>query len=220
MSLHRFSTLTLVVLLLSAGCKDREISAYRAPKDPPPPLQPTSSGMANTNDLPKGHPPIGPVGGNPAPMGQMPDGSAPPVAQGNDLAWTAPAHWQPKAASAMRKGSYTVAGDAGAAADLSITAFPGETGGLAANLNRWRGQVGLQPLDAAQVTTAAETIEANGLKITLVHYAGAGTDAAGLLGAVVPFNGQSWFFKLMGPDSLVAREEPAFRSFLTTVKPR
>ena len=219
MSPHRFSTLTLVVLLLSAGCKDREISAYRAPKDPTP-VMPAPTGMANTNDLPKGHPPIGSAADNPTPMGQMPDGGAPPVAPSGGLVWTAPVHWQPKAPGSMRKGSYAITGDAGLAADLAITAFPGDTGGLFANINRWRGQVGLPPIEEAQLGAATEHLEINGLKIELVRLTGVGTNATGLLGAIVPFNGQTWFFKLMGPEPLVAREPSVFREFLHTIKPR
>ena len=35
-----------------------------------------------------------------------------------------------------------------------------------------------------------------------------------MLGAIVPRAGETWFFKLTGPDALVAREKPALRSAL------
>ena len=54
--------------------------------------------------------------------------------------------WVVKPPAPMRKATFGV--PAGSAeADLSITAFPGDVGGELANINRWRGQVGL---DAAQ----------------------------------------------------------------------
>ena len=40
-----------------------------------------------------------------------------------------------------------------------------------------------------------------------------------ILGAIVPFNGGTWFFKLMGPDALVAKAKPGFLEFLKTVRP-
>ncbi len=200
------------------GCRDREITAYRAPKDPvsTPPM--AQAGMANTNDLPPGHPAIGPDS-TPAEPGAM-TGSV-PTAEGDALVWTAPASWTPKALGSMRKGSYAIAGDGGAAGDLSILAFPGDTGGLFANVNRWRGQVGLGPIEVGQIEANTQNIEANGLKIVLVDVTGTASGVSTtLIGAIVPYNGQTWFFKLLGPAELVAKEKPAFREFLQTIKPR
>ena len=140
--------------------------------------------------------------------------TAVPTADGAELKWTAPAAFEPKPVSAMRKGSYRLKA-AGGEADVSITAFPGATGGLEANLNRWRGQVGLAPLDPAQVTADALKFDANGLSFVVVDYQGS---AGHMLGAIVPFNGNSWFFKLTGPDATVVAAKPAFLEFLRTVK--
>jgi hypothetical protein len=218
--LHRVSTLTLAVsLLLAAGCRDRQITAYHAPKDAAP-AAPASPGMEDTNNLPPGHPPVGPAAadasaGTSGAGGNM-AGTAVPTAGGQALTWTAPANWTPKSLGSMRKGSYSVKGEAGEA-DLSITAFPGAVGGLEANLNRWRGQVGLPPLPPAEVATAIERISSNGLEIIVADY---GNNGSRLLGAIVPYGGDSWFFKLTGPDALVAHEKQAFLDFLRTVKAR
>ena len=146
-------------------------------------------------------------------------GTAVPTAQGTGLAWTAPAHWQVKPATAMRKGSYTVPGEAGAAADLSITAFPGDVGGEPANVNRWRGQVSLPPLGEGDIAGAVTRLNENGLAIGVVDFAGTGANPQRILGAMVPHEGSTWFFKLTGPDALVAKEKPAFLEFLKTIKP-
>jgi hypothetical protein len=209
MSLHRFTTPTLVVsLLLISGCRDREISVYRAPKDAPPAAPAGMAGMGGQGNLPSDHPPIG--GGAGAQMG----GTDMPTADGSGLKWTAPADWEAKPLSAMRKGSFRVKA-AGGEADVSITAFPGATGGLEANLNRWRGQVGLEPLAPEQVLATAEKFESNGLQFWVVDYKGS---AGHMLGTVVPFGGNSWFFKLTGPDATVVATKPAFVEFLHTVK--
>ena len=141
------------------------------------------------------------------------------TAQGADLVWTAPAHWQPKQASAMRKGSYTVTGEGGATADLSITAFPGDVGGEVANVNRWRGQISLAPLDATAAAAAVTRLSQNGLAIGFVDFAGTDANASRILGAMVPQAGSTWFFKLTGPTALLAKEKPAFVEFLKTIKP-
>jgi hypothetical protein len=135
-----------------------------------------------------------------------------PPARDQALVWTAPAQWTPKKPSSMRKGSYDVTGPEGTA-DLSITAFPGDVGGDLANVNRWRGQLELPPVP--DLTGALQPIDANGLRFLVFDGANSGTR---MLGAIVPREGETWFFKLTGPDALVAREKPAFLDFLKTVK--
>jgi hypothetical protein len=179
----------------------------------------------STNDLPKA--PFAPfangatpdTGAAPAPA----DSSATPAptdsAPQASLTWTAPAHWQAKPLSTMRIGSFAVSNDAGTA-DISIIAFPGEAGGLLPNINRWRGQLGLAPLaegDLAGATTALDG--AGGLHFTVIDLSGQAAGApAQMLGAILSFGGQTYFFKLTGPDALVAREKSAFLDFLKTVK--
>ncbi len=142
-----------------------------------------------------------------------------PPEAGPGLAWTAPTRWQSKPGSVMRKGSYIVAGEGGVTADLSITAFPGAVGGELANTNRWRGQLGLPPLAESELEAAVTRLNANDLAFTLVDGASTGADAKRILGAMVPYQGAMWFFKLTGPDALVAREKPVFVEFLQTVRP-
>jgi hypothetical protein len=136
------------------------------------------------------------------------------------LQWQAPPEWIAQPVTAMRKGSYTLS-RGGAAADLSIAAFPGDVGGLTANLNRWRGQIGLPPLDGVALGASTETFDTHGLHFTVVDFAG---PAAGgqkrILAALTSWQGATWFFKLMGPEGLVEDEKPAFTAFLKTVGPK
>jgi hypothetical protein len=117
----------------------------------------------------------------------------------------------------MRKASFAVPGPGGSA-DLSVTAFPGDVGGELANVNRWRGQVGLRPLSDADLPGAAERVQLNGMQFVIVDLAG-GQSPKRLLGAIVPFGDGTWFFKLLGPDAVVAANRQAFLDFLRTVKP-
>ena len=158
----RLSACAAGLLLLLSGCKDRAITSYRAPKDPAITPPAPAAGMANTNDLPRDHPPIGPAaapgaaGDNSMAATAVPTGS-------NSLTWTAPAGWTAMPDRPMRKATFAVKGADGAAADLSITSFPGDTGGLLANLNRWRGQVGLPPFGEDQLASSLEKLDAHDL---------------------------------------------------------
>jgi hypothetical protein len=197
----------LVTLALMAGCREAKIENYRVPHETPDPLPPILTGEA---------PSAQPSPGAPADMAS----TAVPTASGNALVWKAPESWKAKPASAMRKGSYTIPGDGGADGDLSITAFPGDVGGLLANVNRWRGQIELPPLSENELGTAVSHIDRNGLHMDVVDFSNpAAAKPQRILGALVAFNGATWFFKLMGPESVVGHEKAAFMQFLETVQP-
>ncbi len=216
MSPRLFPCVLLLSTLILSGCRDRQITAYRAPKDPAPAVQPQAPHQHQ--GLPADHPPVDAGNASPAPDGDMATmaNTAVPTAGGSDLKWTAPESWTPKAGSAMRKGSYAVKGD-GAEADFSITAFPGDTGGLHANLNRWRGQVGLPNASPAELDASIQHLDGlGGMHFDVVDLIG--PSGTRMLGAITSYNGNSWFFKLMGPDALVAGEKQAFIEFLHTVK--
>jgi hypothetical protein len=144
--------------------------------------------------------------------------TAVPTASGSDLSWQVPADWAPKPAGPMRKASYAVPGEGGGA-ELSVTAFPGDVGGELANVNRWRGQVGLSTLGPAELDSAVSRLDSGGLRITVVELIPAGNaEAKAILGAIVPFDGATWFFKLTGPAPAVKAAQPAFAGFLRTLK--
>lgn len=192
--------------LLALGCKKHEIQSYRVQKE-------TSTVAAPAV------PPTTPAASTPA--GEMASMANTPVAtaQGAGLVWTAPAHWTAKAASAMRRGTFTMKGTDGAEAELSITAFPGDVGGPLANVNRWRGQIQLPPITDAELQRDLVHLDFNGLHFDVIDIAGApGANAQRIVGASVAHEGSTWFFKLMGPDRVVAAEKQAFLTFLQTIR--
>lgn len=186
--------IVLTALFTLSACSRDEVRSYRVPKEESPTM-PGATAAAATAGSP----------------------SAP---TGATLTWQAPAGWLDQGPSGMRRGSFQVPGDAGDVADLSIIAFPGDAGGLAANVNRWRGQVGLPALSPAQVDASVEHTDTAYFHVDLVSMTG---EAAGVPtridGAIFNYDGQSWFIKFMGPAELVARENQNFRSFVQTVAP-
>ena len=208
----RASLAVFTMALLLSSCRKPAVESYRAAKDP---VATAPEAGAATMPAP---PNAAPGAAASAPGGNAMANTAVATASGTGLTWTAPAHWIVKSGSAMRKGSYTVKGEGGEA-DMSITAFPGDVGGDLANLNRWRGQIGLPPVSQAELESTTQHLDRNGLHMTVVDIAGTGATAQGILGAMVPHEGATWFFKLTGPAALVAKEKAAFAAFLDTVKP-
>ena len=58
--------------------------------------------------------------------------------------WNVPKHWIPKDKGSLRLASYQIP-VLDSFADLSVTKFGGDAGGIKANVNRWRKQIGLSP---------------------------------------------------------------------------
>ncbi len=201
---------------------------------------PASAGHTHTHThaLPDGHPPLPgadvstspaqPTPAAPAVSSALPSASGPmtmanstlpasAVSSGNALVWSAPSSWTEKPLGPIRKGSFAI-GDA----DLSITAFPGDVGGLLANLNRWRGELQLEPLTNADLPTATVTVPSAdpALKFLVVDMAGNPGTPTRTLGAILPVGSDTYFFKLKGPDATVAAAKNDFLAFLATVKNR
>ena len=75
----------------------------------------------------------------------------------SSLSWTAPNNWIEKRATDFRLASYDVNAANGEIIDLSITVFPGDAGGIESNVNRWRRQINLTPLDLNQLMNESST---------------------------------------------------------------
>jgi len=206
----------LAALLLAGGCRKPEVTAYEVPSEKDPDLGLAPASANNTNAGTETPATAAPAGAPMAGAGMA--NTAVPVAEGPGLVWTAPAAWQSKPASAMRKATYAVPGPGGAEGDLSITAFPSDVGGELANVNRWRGQVQLKPVDAAGLDGVVTRWSQSGLSLTAVDFT-APNGSQRMLGAIVPYNGGTWFFKLSGPAAAVGSARADFTAFLHTIRP-
>jgi hypothetical protein len=148
-----------------------------------------------------------------APPADMRGPVTPPPSTGQPH-WDVPAGWKPAAASTRRIASFVV-GDGG---DMSVVALGPAAGGTLANVNRWRGQLGL----ASVAEDALGTIEidiAGGGKAVVADLTGEGSGAGKkMLAAIVSRPDRTWFYKLAGPAALVAKERENFIGFVKSVK--
>lgn len=98
------------------------------------------------------------------------------------LEWQLPDGWQPVAdAKANNPGHYAtlrIESTGLPTLELTVTKFPGAVGGLLANVNRWRGQIGLQPIAAADLDSVTKPEKLNGDSVTVVDMTGPGMKAA------------------------------------------
>lgn len=132
-----------------------------------------------------------------------------------DATWQAPDAWREAEGSAIRKGTYRTPGGA----ELAITAFPGDVGGLEANINRWRRQIGLPPAGPDEMAAFTQSMEIDGYPGTLMYFAASPNDDAAnaLLGLIVELGQASWFFKMTGPAAVLESERARFEQFAGTI---
>jgi hypothetical protein len=111
--------------------------------------------------------------------------------------------------------------EGGRSAKVTITALPGDAGGLMKNVNRWRGQIGLGPVDEQQLGKEVHQIEVAGTMAPYVDLrgpeAGAGSPPR-ILGVLLPRGGRTWFFKMQGPADLIEKQKPVFDAFVKSVR--
>ncbi|MDA1193821.1 MAG: hypothetical protein O2894_01415 [Planctomycetota bacterium] len=142
------------------------------------------------------------------------------------LEWQTPAGWeqQPGSAGSMRVGSWRIAGDA--TADCSLVVLPGSAGGIAANVNRWRGEMGLDALDAPGIAELPRRALLGGQAVALdlegTFSGGRGGGEpiaeARLLGLVYEESSRSVFLKFTGPAATVEAQRAAFEALADSLQ--
>jgi hypothetical protein len=137
---------------------------------------------------------------------------------GNAPNWTVPDHWQEQPATAMRLGSFLVTGQGGGKADVSVTMFPGDAGGTLANINRWRTQqLSLPAVQEADLGTLLSPLALPAGQALLADMTTTNKQTR-LVAAIVPREGNTWFFKMMGDEAVVGAEKPSFIQFVQSMK--
>src|SRR5690606_18990816 len=92
----------------------------------------------------------------------VPGESGSPAEAGDADPWVVPIGWTlVPGERPMRVATYEAPGPDGPV-EVAITRFPGRVGGELANINRWRGQMGLPPVDESELEAVIERFEAPG----------------------------------------------------------
>ena len=119
----------------------------------------------------------------------------------------------------MVAAAYTVTGDEGQG-EVSISKFPGDVGGIVANVNRWRSQLALPEWGATEARQSVEMLEIDGNKESyMVDLNGTNPRTgrkARMLSVGVPRGGETWFYKFLGDEALVGKEKDAFLKFVVS----
>jgi hypothetical protein len=210
--------LLAALLLIVTGCSRSKVEVYQVNSDQDESQQTSSAPATNSENLPPGHPDIPTTDNSSA---QMQPGVVPSdVQSASPITWTTPPGWTSVPPSEMRVASFKIAGEGGQTADVSVVPLTGMAGGDFANVNRWRGQVGLQAATDDELQNSAQNVEAGGQPAILFDIAGQNTStgrSTRILAAIQHRDGTTWFIKMTGDASLVEQQKPAFTTFLQSL---
>ena len=146
-----------LILFAGAGCGRDSVKVYHADASDTATPTPPAAAMPAA--------PAGMSGGMPEGIVASDTGNQPP------LQYTLPAGWEKKALTQMRAASFGILQD-GKQADVSVVPLGGMAGNDAANVNRWRGAVGLPTLAEADIAKLAEKVPVADLTGDLYDLAG------------------------------------------------
>jgi hypothetical protein len=153
------------------------------------------------------------------PMSSVGTPKEPAAAPAAPLEFTTPKEWTAAAVGRMSKAEFEVK-EADERVRITVIDLEPSGGELLANVNRWRGQVKLRPIDEQQLKQDLESIKVDGHQGHYVELIGPGegNDSQAILGVIVHTPQKAWFFKLMGDSPLAEREKARFKAFVGSVK--
>jgi hypothetical protein len=180
----------------SAGRQSEDVTAKSAPANPGDAPQPASGPPPATQAV------AAPAGAAPSAGGKRDSADG--------VSWETPDGWSRGREAQMRLATLT-----DGHAEIAISSFGGNVGGILANVNRWRGQVKLPPVATeAEARKDVREMDVNGRKVEVVDLTG----SERTLVAIVPGDGRLYFFKMTAPADVVAERQAAFEQLVKTIR--
>jgi hypothetical protein len=203
--------LALGASLLLSSCDRGEVTHFRVAK------QPSEGGGDAAGSMPshqRALPPPGMAGGPPPGMsGDV----APPPAPDQGLRWTLPRGWtDERQGGGMRYATIKI--PVKGRIDASVVVLPGPAGGELMNVNRWRGQIGLDPIDDAALAAARREVRSKAGAISLYDFTSDGQKKSRLIAGILEAGGSTWFVKVTGDADAVSAARPDFLSLLGSLR--
>ena len=192
----------LAAAALSAlpGCRRDEITHVKVPKEASAPSLARPANMAT---------PPGAAGDGEVPPPPVPTGAS-------ALKWTLPRGWTETMAGGMRYA--TLKAPVTGRIEASVVVLPGPAGGELANVNRWRGQIGLSPIDEAALASARKIVKSKAGSVSVYDFSSGGQKESRVIAGMVVASGNSWFVKMTGDADPVAAARADFIHLLETLR--
>ena len=130
---------------------------------------------------------------------------------------TPPESWDLATPFGPEKARFSISEGLIGSANVSMTVLQGDGGGLLGNVNRWRGQLGLEPVEEGDLKDMLKPVETLGDEALLVDLTGTSKRTQleeRMIGVIAPQGELTWFYKLMGTPDLVEKSQEEFLGYL------
>lgn len=179
------------------GCGEEDLRTYQAPKSPAYVEPELFSRMG-------------------------PGASADPaVSEPIGITWDVPEGWtEAPSTSSFITAVFEAKGETGDAR-ITVSNLSNDGGGVLQNINRWRGQVGLGPIQQFQdqpmtpITVAGEI--AGLIDLSASEGVQASLERLMVVFTPRPDQGLTWYFKMSGPSATLETQQQAFTQFVESV---
>lgn len=150
-------------------------------------------------------------------------GAEKPSGGGPQLVWDVPDGWTEKPAAMMR--DINLAFGENGEGECYVARLPGAGGGLEANVNRWRKQMGAETLSEAEIAALPKK-PLFGQPATFISVDGNFSPGMGstevkenyrLLGLILSSDAGAVFVKMTGPKDLVEKNTEQFEQFISSI---
>lgn len=143
-------------------------------------------------------------------------------AERTDVSWTLPSEWKELPPTAMRLGNFASTKN-GQKVEITVASLPGPAGGVGANFDMWRSQLGLPEIEQSELLKLSSPIKVAGVEMTSIDLVSTENILEGkykgrILGAIYQGKSNTWFFKMKGEDNAVTSTKKEFMTFLDSVK--
>jgi hypothetical protein len=194
----KYGTLFLLPLLLITSCGKDEPTTYQVPKAPVAPEQAQAPAMGSQS-------------ANDAVLAAHAAMAADAPADAGFTS-TLPEGWKEVPGSGMRKVSYTLEGTS---IDFYLISL--SMGDVPSNVNRWRGQVGLAPASAEEISSDVTIFKAGGHDVNYIEIYNE-DGGKGIVAAIIDLAPQFWYFTAKGSTDELKANAGNIRAFLESIQ--
>lgn len=154
---------------------------------------------------------------------EPPSAPAPPSNDKPKISLEAPEGWEKSEGSSMRVASFRIPGNNTLDGDVSVVPLFGQAGTALENVNRWRGQLKLPPLESEADPALGEIKKGSSGDVLITHMVSDGPlldgDKKGAISTgILKAGDYTWFFKMGGDATLIKANRAKFEAFALTAE--
>lgn len=191
--MKNFKYVLLCLILVSCSAKDDSVAVYESVKEKSA-LSPMASSSESSSKGPASN----------TNQSQKP------------FQWSNPKGWIEKPGNSIRIGSFQLPEKEGKA-EVSLIILSGKAGGLAPNINRWRGQVGLGNEEPQKILNSFKDIKSKA-GVFKYQFIKNTENKKAIMAGILELKSTTLFVKATGSLSSLSAQEKIFLAFLKDIR--